>query len=168
MGLRACRRRLRDGRRVLVHLVHGLLDILPIETLKGRVQVSRDAEVVHHEPVVLLGILTLPAVREAAVDPGDGLQEGVLPKWPIEVKRLLHGRIKACEQHVDHDEHLRLALRVEEGADYLTLIKVPHNLEFRAVIVGPGYDGNGIDAEAIEALGVAEGGTTAGRDDLGL
>ena len=65
---------------------------------------------------------------EAPVHPGDGLEQPVFPQSSVQVQRLLHWRVEASKQHVDHDQRLRLPLRIDEGVDDLLLVELAGRL----------------------------------------
>ena len=124
--------------------------------------------VVDDEAVGLVGGHPVLLVGEAPVHPGDGLEQPVLPQRPVQVQRLLHRRVEASKQHVDHDQRLRLPLRIDEGVDDLLLVELAGCLELRPVVGSSRDDGIGAQAEAVQALGVAQSGGPTRRDDLRL
>ena len=90
--------------------------------------------VVDHQTVRLLRSYFVPLVGEAAVDAGDRLQETMLMHGPIQVERLLHRRVETGQQHVNDDQNLRLAFRVDERVGDLLVVEIARRAELRPVV----------------------------------
>ena len=141
-------RRLDDRRRVLLQNLHAVLDIGPVKIGQGLLEVVGDAAVVHHEAVSLFGLRAVLLVGEPAVHTGDGLEEAMLPQRAIQVEHLLRWGVEPREQHVHHDQDLRLALGVDECVGDLIVVQFPGDLELGAVVVRGRDDGVCTQAEA--------------------
>ena len=162
------RGRLHQRPRVFLQFPHTVLDIGPVEVGQGLLQVAGNAVVVHHQAVGLLGFHAVPPVGEAAVDPGDGLEQAVVPQRLVQVERLLHRGVEAGQEHVHHHQDFRLAIGVNEGVDYRFLVQLPGRLKFRAVVGNGGDDGVGVQPEIPQLAEVTHRGGAAGGHHLGL
>ena len=107
-----------------------------VEDREGALKLARDAVVVDHEAVGLLGRDAILRAGEAAIHARDRLQQRVLADRAVEVEDLFDGRVEAGDQLVDDDEDLRLAVRVGELSDDLVLVQFARHLELGAVVVG--------------------------------
>ena len=92
----------------------------------------------------------------------------MFPQRPVQVQHLLHGRVKARQQHVNNHQHLRFALRVDKGAGDLLLVQVPGHVEFGAVVGTCRDDGIGAQSEVVQALSIPQRGGSAWGNDLRL
>ena len=157
-----------DRRWLLLQHRHGVLHFGPLEAGQCLLQVMGYAAVVHHKAVGLLGRGAVLFVGETAVDAGNSLQQPMLAQRTIQVEHLLQRRVEATEEHVDHHQHLRLAVRIFEIVGDLPLVQFPCDLELGAVVVAGGDDEVSAHAAAPQLFGVAEGGGPAGSDHLRL